>query len=120
MGPPRLHVLYFLPAGFGWPMCRVLSAILTAWSAWFAYRIAGRAGIRPAWVAVPLCYLQPLFFQLAQTTLTETALAFYLTRRSISPSAVAGRGRPPFCRWASSAARGHRLPASVDVLQVAR
>ncbi len=78
-GKPGFTVLYFLPAGVGWPMCRVLSAILTAWSAWFAYRIAQGLRLRHAWAAVLLAYGQPLFFQLSQTTLTETALAFYLS-----------------------------------------
>ncbi|MFQ5422401.1 MAG: hypothetical protein ACE5F9_00310 [Phycisphaerae bacterium] len=78
-GKPGFTVLYFLPAGVGWPMCRVLSAILTAWSAWFAYRIAQGLRLRHAWAVVLLAYAQPLFFQLSQTTLTETALAFYLS-----------------------------------------
>ena len=78
-GRPGFTALYALPAYFGWAMCRGFSAILSAWSAWFAYRIARGAGLRYAWAVVPLCFIQPLFFQLAQTTLTETALAFYLT-----------------------------------------
>ena len=78
-GRPGFTTLYALPAYFGWPMCRALSAILSAFASWLAYRIAQRAGLRWAWGVVPLCFAQPLFFQLAQTTLTETALAFYLT-----------------------------------------
>jgi len=78
-GRPGFTALYALPAYFGWPMCRALSAILSAFAAWLAYRIAQRAGLRWPWAVVPLCFAQPLYFQLAQTTLTETAHAFYLT-----------------------------------------
>ncbi|MBN2561416.1 MAG: hypothetical protein JXQ75_10850 [Phycisphaerae bacterium] len=78
-GRPGFTALYFLPARLGWTACRLLSAILTAASAWFAFRIAKKMGLRRAWAVVPLCYAQPLFFQLSQTTLTETAMAFYLT-----------------------------------------
>lgn len=78
-GRPGFTALYALPAKFGWPMCRALSAILSAFAAWLAYRIAQHAGMARAWVVVPLCFAQPLYFLLAQTTLTETAHAFYLT-----------------------------------------
>jgi len=78
-GRPGFTALYFLPAKFGWPMCRVLSSILSAWSAWFAYRIACQLGMRRPWAVIALAWAQPLFFQLSMTTLTETALALYLT-----------------------------------------
>jgi hypothetical protein len=78
-GRPGFTVLYFLPAGVSWIACRLLSTLLGAASAWLAFRIAQRAGLRSAWAVIPLCYAQPLFFQLAQTTLTETPLALYLT-----------------------------------------
>lgn len=77
-GRPGFTALYFLPAALGWTACRVLSAVLTAASAWLAFRIAQRLDLRHAWAAALLCYAQPLFFQLSLTTLTETALAFYL------------------------------------------
>ncbi|MFH1417757.1 MAG: hypothetical protein ABII12_05650 [Planctomycetota bacterium] len=77
-GRPGFTTMYWLPAGLGWGACRVLSAILTAASAWLAFRVARRIGVRNAWGVVPLAYAQPLFFQLSQTTLTETPLAFYL------------------------------------------
>jgi hypothetical protein len=77
-GRPGFTALYFLPARLGWAACRVLSVFLIAGSAWLAFRVAQRIGLRHAWAVIPLCYAQPLFFQLAQTTLTETALAFYL------------------------------------------
>ncbi|MCG8408769.1 MAG: hypothetical protein MI923_26485 [Phycisphaerales bacterium] len=78
-GRPGFTAPYSLAAWFGWPMCRLLSATLTAGSAWLAFRIAQMLDVRHPWATVPLAYVQPLFFQLSQTTLTETPLAFYLT-----------------------------------------
>lgn len=78
-GRPGFTVAYWLPSAFGWTACRIFSAVLTALAAWFAYLIARRIELPRAWVVVPLCYAQPLLFQLSQTTLTETPLAFYLT-----------------------------------------
>lgn len=78
-GRPGFTALYFLPAGLGWTACRILSATLSAGAALAAYEIARTIGLRRAWLVVPLVYLQPLFFQLSQTTLTETPMAFYLT-----------------------------------------
>src|SRR5262245_49777299 len=77
-GRPGFTILYFLPAGISWAACRILSALLTAASAWLAFRLAQSWRIPSAWAVIPLCYAQPLFFQLSQTTLTETPLAFYL------------------------------------------
>lgn len=78
-GRPGFTIPYFLPAALGWPACKVLSAIMHAAAAWLAYGIAGRFGIRRAWAVIPLCYVQPLFFNLAQTTLTESPMALYVT-----------------------------------------
>ena len=78
-GRPGCTALYFLPAWLGWPACRLLAAALSAGSAWLAYLIARQLGVRNPWGVIILCYAQPLFFQLAQTTLTETPLMFYWT-----------------------------------------
>lgn len=78
-GRPGFTIAYWLPAALGWTACRIFSAILTAAAAWFAYLTARRIDLPRAWLVIPLCYLQPLVFQLSQTTLTETPLAFYLS-----------------------------------------
>lgn len=78
-GRPGFTILYFLPAKISWTACRVWSAILSGAAAWFGFRSAQQLGIRGAWAVVLLTFLQPLFFQLSETTLTETALAFYFT-----------------------------------------
>ncbi len=94
-GRPGFTSLYFLPARMGLPASRVSSALLTAASAWLAFRIAQKFQIRHPWLAIVCCYLQPLFFELSLTTLTETALAFYL---------VAAVYLACLQRWSASAA----------------
>ncbi|HWL94182.1 MAG TPA: hypothetical protein VNT79_11680 [Phycisphaerae bacterium] len=78
-GRPGFTGLYAPAAALGWTACRILSAGLSAAAGWFAFRIAQHAGLRHAWAAVLLTWIQPLYFQLSQTTLTETPLAFYLS-----------------------------------------
>ncbi len=78
-GRPGFTVAYWLPSSLGWTACRLFSALLTAAAAWFAYVTARRIELPRAWLVIPLCYTQPLVFQLSQTTLTETPLAFYLS-----------------------------------------
>lgn len=94
-GRPGFTVLYFIPAAAGWASCRVFSAILSGIAAWWAFRIAQRMRLGTAWLVPVLAFAQPLFFTLALTTLTETALAFYLTGSVL----LALRGR-----WSASAA----------------
>lgn len=77
-GRPGFTAAYFLPARLGWDACRALSAVLSSAAAFFAYLVASNLGLRRAWAVIPLAYLQPLYFQLSQTTLTETPTAFYL------------------------------------------
>ncbi len=77
-GRPGFTAAYFLPAAWGWVACKFLSVALTGAAAWLAYLIARHLGLARAWLAVPLMLAQPLAFQLAQTTLTETPLALYL------------------------------------------
>jgi len=77
-GRPGFTVLYFVPAQIGWLAARWFSGILSVLAAWLAYRTADRMRLPWAWLAAPLTLIQPLFFQLSYTTLTETALSFYL------------------------------------------
>jgi hypothetical protein len=72
-------------AAFGLRGCRWLSALMTGLTAWLAYLVAVRItrdrpeARRFAWLAPALVWLQPLVATLAQTTLTETPAALYLT-----------------------------------------
>jgi hypothetical protein len=78
-GRPGFTVPYALPAAIGWQAARVFSGILTAVTAYLAYLIAARQGIRGAALVPLLLWLQPLTFTLSYTTLTETPLALYFT-----------------------------------------
>jgi hypothetical protein len=78
-GRPGFTVLYAAAAPLGWTAARVFSGLLTAATAWLAYRIAVRQGIRLAALVPLLFWLEPLTLTLSYTTLTETPLAFYLT-----------------------------------------
>ena len=78
-GRPGHTCLLFPLAWLGWATCRVAGALLSAASAWMAWDVARRLGLRrSAWVPL-LCFVQPLFLLASYTTLTETAAAFYLT-----------------------------------------
>jgi len=77
-GRPGFTILYAAVAPFGLMACKILSTVLTGISVWLAYLIARKLGVRYAWLAIPLAFAQPVYFLLAQTTLTETPLAFYL------------------------------------------
>lgn len=82
-GRPGLTAPMALVAGWGdvdlaWHLSRVLSAIVSAASALLAAQLALRLGVGRRWRVVVACYLQPLFFVLGFTTLTENFTAFYL------------------------------------------
>lgn len=64
-------------SGDGLRLARVLSALMSAATAWLVFCVARRLDVRHAWAAIPLLYLQPLFARLSSTTLTETPLALY-------------------------------------------
>jgi len=74
---PTMFVSHF----FGMAGCRIFSALQTAGVAYLAYLIALRVGLRPRWAALApaLVWLQPLTITLAETTLTETPAALYVT-----------------------------------------
>ncbi|MBN1343835.1 MAG: hypothetical protein JXQ73_14220 [Phycisphaerae bacterium] len=78
-GRPGFTVPYFLPAQLGWVAARWFSGLLTILAAWLAYRIAEEIHLPHAWLVAPMALIQPMFFQLSYTTLTETPLAFYVT-----------------------------------------
>lgn len=78
-GRPGFTVLYAAPAALGWTAARLFSGLLTAAAAWIAFRVAEHQRWRLAWVTPALLWLQPEVMALSATTLTETALMFYLT-----------------------------------------
>lgn len=78
-GRPGLTLLLFLPAGLGHVAARITSAAMSAGAAYFAFGATRRLGVARPWIAAALVWLQPLFFVLSMTTMTETAAALYLS-----------------------------------------
>lgn len=77
-GRPGFTALYAFPARFGWLAARLYSGALSSLAAYVAFAAARKLDLPSAWLAAPLTLAQPLFFVLSYTTLTETAVAFYL------------------------------------------
>ncbi len=77
-GRPGFTVPYALAAQAGWVGAKIFSLLLALATAWLTALIARELGLRDPWLAGLLLLAQPLFFRLAQTTLTETPAAFYL------------------------------------------
>ncbi|MFH0980236.1 MAG: hypothetical protein V2A79_01690 [Planctomycetota bacterium] len=78
-GRPGLTALLVPFARFGWTACRLESAVLSGAAVWFAYLTAARLEMRHAVFVVPLAFCQPLFVMLSYDTMTETAVALYLS-----------------------------------------
>lgn len=87
---PLAGVAWLGDAATGWHVARALSACVTAAGAIVAVRLAARLGVRPVWLVVVACYLQPLNLMLATTTLTENFSALYL----VCAVALLHAGRP--------------------------
>jgi len=87
---PLAGVAWLGDAATGWHVARALSACVTAAGAIVAVRLAARLGVRPVWLVVVACYLQPLNLMLAMTTLTENFAALYL----VGAVALLNAGRP--------------------------
>jgi len=87
---PMAAVAWIGDTDVAWRICRILSACVTAATAWMAAVLAVRKGIGPAWGVVLLFYVQPFALMLAATTLTENYLAFYL----IAAVLLLDKGRP--------------------------
>ncbi len=77
-GRPGFTVLYAVPALLGPLPARLLSALLTALTAWLCYDIARRQRSPAAALAPWLLWAQPLTLTLSYTWLTETTFALYL------------------------------------------
>lgn len=75
---PMAAVAWIGDSSSGWHAARLLSAVVTALSALIAAGLAGRLGVRPPWLVVVACYVQPFNTLLACTTLTENFAALYL------------------------------------------
>ena len=80
---PLFTLLYSLPAQFGYAAAKFFTVIIGLAAAWQTFRLARRIKLDRAELAIPLLFLQPSFFLLSSTVLTETlfALVFVIALR---------------------------------------
>jgi hypothetical protein len=80
---PLFTLLYFPFAQFGYAAAKFLTVIISLATAWQTFRLARQIGFDRAEMAIPLLFLQPSFFLLSSTVLTETlfALVFVIALR---------------------------------------
>lgn len=77
-GRPLFTLLYSIPAQLGYGATRLftlLTCLLTAHQTW---RLARRLGLPEAELAIPLLFLQPVFWQLSTGVYTESLFALLL------------------------------------------
>ncbi|HEY9449574.1 MAG TPA: hypothetical protein VIQ60_07455, partial [Gemmatimonadaceae bacterium] len=76
---PLFAALYLIPAWLGGYLAmRITTVAICAATAWLTYLVARRAGLRRAWIAIPLVLLQPPFLQVGTDTMTEPIFALVL------------------------------------------
>jgi Gpi18-like mannosyltransferase len=80
---PLFTLLYFPFAQFGYAAAKFLTVIISLGTAWQTFRLARQIKFDRAEMAIPLLFLQPSFFLLSSTVLTETlfALVFVIALR---------------------------------------
>ena len=80
---PLFTLLYFPFAQFGYAAAKFFTVIISLATAWQTFRLARQIKFDRAEMAIPLLFLQPSFFLLSTTVLTETlfALVFVIALR---------------------------------------
>src|SRR5262244_1498942 len=80
---PLFTLLYFPFAQFGYAAAKFFTVIICLATAWQTFRLARQIGFDRAEMAIPLLFLQPSFFLLSSTVMTETlfALLFVIALR---------------------------------------
>ncbi|MGE0131722.1 MAG: hypothetical protein AB7U82_26870 [Blastocatellales bacterium] len=80
---PLFTLAYFLPAQLGYPAAKFFTVIISLATAWQTFRVARQIKFDHAELAVPILFLQPSFFLLSSTVLTEPlfALVFVIALR---------------------------------------
>src|SRR5215813_5184647 len=80
---PLFTLLYSLPAQFGYAAAKFFTVIIGLATAWQTFRLARQIKLDRAELAIPLLFLQPSFFLLSSTVLTEMlfALVFVVALR---------------------------------------
>jgi hypothetical protein len=81
---PLFTLLYSFPAQLGYGAAKLFTVIIGLATAWQTFRLARQIRFDRAEMAIPLLFLQPSFFLLSSTVLTETlfALVFVVALRA--------------------------------------
>ncbi len=72
---PLFTLLYFPIAQFGYAAAKFFTVAVSLATAWQTFRLARQIDFDRAEMAIPLLFLQPSFFLLSSTVLTETLFA---------------------------------------------
>jgi hypothetical protein len=80
---PLFTLLYFPIAQFGYAAAKFFTVIISLATAWQTFRLARQIKFDHAEMAIPMLFLQPSFFLLSSTAMTETlfALVFVIALR---------------------------------------
>lgn len=77
-GRPLFTLVYSLPAHFGYSVSRLATLLICLLAGWQSHRLAADLGMRNTRLAVPFLFLQPAFFLIGCTALTEPLFALIL------------------------------------------
>jgi hypothetical protein len=72
---PLFTLLYFPPAQLGYWAAKLFTVIISLATAWQTFRLARQVEFDRAELAIPLLFLQPSFFLICSTVMTETLFA---------------------------------------------
>lgn len=80
---PLFTLIHFFPAQLGYAATKLFTVVISLATAWQTFRLAQQIKFDRAELAIPLLFLQPSFFLLCSTVLTETlfALLFVIALR---------------------------------------
>src|SRR5687767_9427467 len=72
---PLFTLLYFPFAQFGYAAAKFFTVVISLATAWQTFLLARQIKLDRAEMAIPLLFLQPSFFLLSSTVMTETLFA---------------------------------------------
>jgi hypothetical protein len=75
---PLFTLLYSVPAQLGYGATRLFTLLLCLLTAWQTWRLARELGLARPELAIPLLFLQPVFWQLSTGVFTESLFALLL------------------------------------------
>ncbi len=77
-GRPLFTLIYSLPAQLGYQIARLSTLIICLLTGWQTYKLSNRLGAPKSAHAIPFLFLQPAFFLISGTVLTEPLFALIM------------------------------------------